>query len=169
MIEVTGLLTILLTGVGAWIAYNQFRIAQANLRLALFDRRFAVFESAREFLVRVGRDNAVKLSDVSTFSRGTLDAGFLFDVGIVAYFQEIRDRALKWRSDDVMYERGPRAGEQSLLDSREDGMRWLMAQLDELPKRLQPYMAFDEWRLESPFYVKWIDKARSGLQNRKPP
>lgn len=159
-------LTVLLAGVGTWIAYNQFRIAQANLRLALFDRRFAVFESAREFLVRVGRENVVTMRDIATYSRGILDAHFLFDAAVVAYLQEIRHRALQLHGEDVMLERGPRAGEQKLIDSRWGGMQWLTEQLDELPKRLQPYMAFDEWRLKSPPYVRWIDTARRLIRRK---
>lgn len=79
---------------GAWIAYKQVRIATAKLNLELYDRRFKVFEAARNLVSQVMREAHVGLGNISAFNLGVADATFLFDSDVEGYLTALRKKAI---------------------------------------------------------------------------
>src|SRR5713226_869539 len=79
-----------ISGLGAWIAYRQSRIATAKLNLDLYDRRFKVFEAARTCLVFALQKADVTQEVMNTFHLGVADAIFLFDKDIEDYLEKFR-------------------------------------------------------------------------------
>ncbi len=73
------LLILFISGLGAWIAYKQVRIAAAKLNLDLYDKRFEVFEAARELVAHVLREANIGTSEIIVFGIGVADAVFLFE------------------------------------------------------------------------------------------
>src|ERR1700678_1205156 len=65
--------------VGAWLAWQQVEIARVKLRLDLFDKRFAVFDAARRFLLHVFAHGNTTDEALREYTLGTIDAAFLFD------------------------------------------------------------------------------------------
>jgi hypothetical protein len=55
---------IAISGLGAWIAFKQVKIATAKLNLDLYDRRFKAFEGARTLVTQVMREAHVGLEDI---------------------------------------------------------------------------------------------------------
>lgn len=149
----SALLTILLAGIGTWIAYNQFRIAQANLRLALFEKRYAVYQATLTFLRTVVNDCGASLQPHKEFGALTIDAEFLFDEDLMGYLRSINARAARAagiaRSSDE-----ERAKAAAVFNA---DVTWLTDQVFELPVRFAPYMRFAQWRLRKPLYLRGID------------
>lgn len=79
-----------ISGLGAWIAYRQSRIASAKLNLDLYDRRFKVFEAARTCLVFALQKATVTQEVMNAFHLGVADAVFLFDSDIEEYLEKFR-------------------------------------------------------------------------------
>lgn len=157
------LLTILIAGIGVWIAYNQFRIAQANLRLALFEKRYAVYQAALAFLRSVLSDRGVGLRPHIEFSNIMADAEFLFDDDVMQYLREINGRAARAAAIARASVEERAAGAADLSEN----LIWLADQVREMPARFMPYMRFAQWRLQKPLYLRGIDWAVAKL--RHPP
>ena len=145
------------------VGYHQFRIAEANLRLALFEKRFAVYQAALKYVRNVTANAGGSVSSQVEFSSIALDAAFLFDADATRYFEEILGRGARLlgiaRSND---EQNP-----GLAQERYDHLVWMADQALELPKRLRPYMEFAEWRLRRPWYLRMFSRtARWSRGNR---
>ena len=126
-----------------YIVYNQFRVTRNKLRLDLFEKRFAVFESTGKFIAKMVHETRPTLEDVFDYRESLREAEFLFEQDITEYLKAIDDKALLlWRigeemkgiCDDVELKKVASAKEQTLL--------WLINQSRELPARLSPYLSF---------------------------
>jgi hypothetical protein len=106
------ILILVISGLGAWIAYKQVQIATAKLNLDLYDKRFEVFEAARNLVVHVLQEGRVDLHEINRFNVGVLDAVFLFEEDVVSYLEHLRKRAIALRTKTeqlrVLGERDPR-------------------------------------------------------------
>ena len=64
MDDVWKLLTILLAGFAAYIAFQQFRLGREKFKLDLFEKRFAVFDATRKFLSTILTEGNVDMQIV---------------------------------------------------------------------------------------------------------
>lgn len=151
--------TLLVGASAAWIAYNQFRIAQSNLRLALFDRRFTVLQAARVFLQRVTANADADVQILYDYQMAILDAPFLFGGEVVDFLEEIRRQGVSVRATNISLEDPAHMDRSTLIKAKFDTLEWLVEAFDKLPPLLQPYMGFDEWRLTTPAFVARIGGA----------
>ena len=82
--SVTGIATIFATvvigGIAAYIAYRQYQVAHAKLKLNLFDKRYAIFQQTWEILSEtVTQGTRAKNHGLATPLNNFLpQAGFLF-------------------------------------------------------------------------------------------
>jgi hypothetical protein len=75
------------------IARWQASVAKAQLRQNVYDRRFAVYQSAKALLIALQYNGTLSGDDYMEYRRGTVDAVFLLDAGVVAYLDQLRERA----------------------------------------------------------------------------
>jgi hypothetical protein len=92
---------IVISCLGSWIAYKQVRIAAAKLNSDLYDRRFKVFEVAREMLEKYRRNFTITFEDVEEMTVGTADAVFLFGEDVQTYLRELQRNAYSYRAKSV--------------------------------------------------------------------
>jgi hypothetical protein len=133
-----------------WVGWQQMQIARAKLQHDLFDRRFKVYEAARDLLVSV---RARKLDDPSLtdvrnrFLWATAESHFLLDASIRDYLMTLidqvelihgNDRALQDTDDPEERKRIVREGQELHNQfSKEFG---------ELDRRFEPFLAYPELR-----------------------
>jgi hypothetical protein len=77
-----------ISAVGACLAWQQVRIADAKLAHDLFDRRFKVYDATRRMLVEVGRTRNASNEVIDAFTVNTAEAIFLFDDDLAKYLNE---------------------------------------------------------------------------------
>src|SRR5208282_4097415 len=63
----------------------QASVSRAELRQNAYDRRFAVYQSAKALLIALQSNGTLSEDDYMAFRRGTADAVFLLDGGVVSY------------------------------------------------------------------------------------
>jgi hypothetical protein len=89
------LLAVVIAGSGAWIAFQQMRLAQAKLQHDTYDRKYAVFLAVRWVLIGVaGLKRAPALEDMRGFINMAA-APFLFDDQLVKYLNEIEGQLFR--------------------------------------------------------------------------
>ena len=89
MLWAQALALLVISVVGVWIAYKQSRIAAAKLNLDLYDRRFSVFEAARNLILSVLQNGVGFSKDINAFHLGIADAGFLLNDDIEKYLDQL--------------------------------------------------------------------------------
>ncbi len=90
--------TLLAALIVGYIAWRESKTSREKLKLDLFDRRFAVFRSAEDFIYAVLADPSVPIEHVHAFNHGTKQASFLFEQDVVGHLTSLRENALELRT-----------------------------------------------------------------------
>lgn len=128
--------------IAAGIAFLQWRLAQNKLMLDLFDRRFKIYEGARDFLRSVMTSGKAKDEEMLKFLISTREAKWLFDESIAEYLdKEIYAKAVELQTLDselvgvpVGEERTKSVAAQRKLKEK------LLAQFKVLDEKFSPYL-----------------------------
>lgn len=135
--------TFLVSCVLAFIAWQQWQLAQNKLRLDLFDRRYKVYDALRTFLsCVVGKANFTD-AQLFEFYAGTSDAEFLFGPEVIDYLAQVRKHALNMQLHQKIFQPMPVGEERSRhIQAEHDELVWLGEQLTEMSKIFVPYLGF---------------------------
>ena len=127
------------------IAKGQLNIALERMKHDLFEKRFAVFEVARQLLIRAVQHDHVDAGEIIKFNMETADAEFLYNEDIVDYLDSLRSRIVRLRQvntqiksieDNERLEK--RRGE--LIDKAADIAIELSAELPIMIAKFKPYL-----------------------------
>jgi hypothetical protein len=142
------ILILFISGLGAWIAYKQVRIAAARLNLDLYEKRFEIFEAARSYLGKIGQNLRVSPADVFKFKIGVADAVFLFEDDVIAYLQTLIERGarlhVKEELLDAMEHDDPDRG--AFIDSMTALQLDLASEYPRLVEKFKPYLKLEDIR-----------------------
>jgi hypothetical protein len=131
----------------AYIAWQQWQVAHAKLRLDLFDRRYKVYEATRQFLGCIMQAATFSDSQLFTFYAGTSDAQFLFDKEVVDYLKQIAHRAIDMRLQNKLFQRLPDGEERSAkIEAEHQHLLWLTHQITDMTLTFAPYLGFSNIR-----------------------
>ncbi len=136
---------IMLPFFGTWITLRQMRLAEAKLKHDLFDRRFAVFEAAANFIATILREGNVQNNDILSYSRKIVDAEFLLDDSVSAYLNSLRERASKLHVYAIESEDSSPT-QQASINKKYEELRFFAAQFVELRKQFRPFLKFERNR-----------------------
>ena len=140
------LLTLLLAGFGAYLAYQQFRLSREKFKLDLFEKRFSIFSGTRLFLSHILADGKVELKTIFEYRAAIAEASFLFKPDVTDYLEEIYRRAVHMNALAMKLTAVPVGEERNKLVDEEGGeLTWLTDQLPELKVKFGPYLQFHVW------------------------
>jgi hypothetical protein len=139
------LLAVVIAGAGAWLAWQQVRIARVRLQHDLYDRRFAVFQAARKFLAEVMTHGYPLEDQIRAYVVGTSDAVFLLNDDIAAYLEEIRKRGSRLGAIREALKPLPVGDKRSALVRQEEEIfSWMMEQLPTgLVGKFKPFLRLE--------------------------
>ena len=83
----TAFLTPIIAILAVIIAYRQWKTADDKLRTERFDRRFAVYDTARNLLATIITMGEIKDDELYKFLSGTREAKWFLNDEIVNHFQ----------------------------------------------------------------------------------
>src|SRR5215831_2737425 len=87
-------LTPLIAIIAAWIAFRQWRTHHLQYRLALLEKRLAVFNSTVTFIALVMQQGTVSDTDCTRLLVDTREHQFLFGPEIADFINEVHDRGV---------------------------------------------------------------------------
>jgi hypothetical protein len=120
----------------AYIAWQQYEINRRQYRLALFDKRLAIYTAAMARCSSIIRKGRSDLQENFDFSRETRDHEFLFGPEVGIFIDGIWDHANKLDALKALNPRQP--------DKETEMMKWFMKQLGEGRKIFLRYMNFTD-------------------------
>lgn len=122
------------------------RIAKVKLQHDLYDRRYAIFQSARRLLDETAANKVVSADTLRQFVIGTADAEFLLPDDLAAYLAELSCRARKAQSIYMVMLSLPEGCQDwqnaSLAANGETG--WLVEQIDGLTAKFRDVLKLDK-------------------------
>jgi hypothetical protein len=132
----SALLTPVIALLAAYIAFQQYKTNKNQLRLALFEKRLKVFNSAGELIGTVLREAKIELADLKKFLWETRESDFLFGADITEYLHKLYGKA----SD--LYALKDLPPEE--IHRQTEVLLWFSGQGEELKKKFGMYMAFKD-------------------------
>ena len=117
---------------GAFISWQQWRVADIRLRHDIYPRKFRVYEAAKTLLVMFQDNGKISQEDYFAYLRGITDAEFIFDdVKVTQYLQTLRERAIELI----------RIQASGSAEERAEVSRWFITQFDVLRSKFRPTMS----------------------------
>ena len=140
--------------IGAWIARQQVQIARVKLQHDLYDRRFAVFDAARNLLFEVARTRTASAAALSTYTLATADAIFLLNDDTATYLDELRKRAERLQVRTEAMEAMPVGDRKTaMFEQTSNEFLALNGELTKLVERFKPFLTLDHtkpwWRVRA--------------------
>jgi hypothetical protein len=133
----SALLTPLIALIAVYIAWQQHLTNSRQLKLALYDRRVAVFNSTMELIGLVVKKARIdEISALVKFLVDTREHEFLFDSDIKEYLQALSKKAAD------LYGRNPVQPE--LAGEYTELLKWFIGQSEEAIAKFGKYMSFPE-------------------------
>jgi hypothetical protein len=145
MCDVQGWATALIAVAVAVIAWRQYRVAQAKLKLDLFDKRYAIFQQTWEILsaVIISGTREKNWGLATPFNNFLPQARFLFGPDVSKYLDEA---SRKWTELHGLEAEGV-VGNQELIQKKWALTTWFEEQAKEGCKVMfDPYLNFKKWK-----------------------
>jgi len=147
MIEtISGFLTPLIAIITIAILYWQFRLEKNRWRLALYDKRYPVYLSTREYLRFIIRHATVTQEELDKFRRNSKDKEFLLGVDVKKYLDELYSKGnqlmrytRRLRKEDIEEQKRIK-----LIDDEENLNDWFRKQFEESKKLFGEYLTIDK-------------------------
>jgi hypothetical protein len=143
----TALVALAIGLVAAGIAWRQKEIAQAKLKLDLFDKRYTIFHSAWEFMSEIVH-NGPGDQALHPFTNQIPQAGFLFGRDIEDYLNNATNKRTDlWMINQRVRRSADRAMPPEDIDRNAFLENWFFEQAAKgLKAKLAPYLDFEKWR-----------------------
>jgi len=141
--------------VGSLIAYRQWKISDAKLRLDLFERRWAIFAAAGRFLADTVNPTVPFQEAQIEFTRAISGSLFLFDHDIDQYLKGLLKKAERQQS--LKHELEQNGSLDAALIVEIQGVSiWALGELIALEKKFAPFMQVLQNKREAPSVTRKI-------------
>ncbi|MCC6934198.1 MAG: hypothetical protein IT406_00680 [Candidatus Yanofskybacteria bacterium] len=143
------IITILITILLAYVAWQNYKINQANsriqkdkLRLDLFERRLKVFSACQELFATILREANVDRDRLFKFLRDSSDVEFLFGDEIKTYLDEIYKKGLKLSYINQRLNSGSQEKREELAEEDSQILGWFEKQFSVSRDFFRKYLHF---------------------------
>ena len=139
------LLTPVIAGVAAYIAWQQWKTNALKVKLDRYDRRLRIYEEVKRILSLIMRDANADVEELLKFRTATAEADFLFGKEIPDYLDQIYQHGLKlWQRNREycdLYTTPPEGYDHKLVvDDMHNQLVWLTEQFEPAKKLFRPYL-----------------------------
>jgi hypothetical protein len=131
-------------------ARQQAKLAAVRLQHDLFDRRFALFQTARTFLVKEVYPQMNPSTDaIFIFAQETATAAFLVDKPLREYLEELRRTAFRLQELSMLVALQQGLDHTQNVQEKARLVEWFGAQHEVLVAKFQPFLKLDYTTPES--------------------
>ena len=137
-----GLLTPVIAGIVAYIAYQQSRTNVHKLKLDLFEKRFATFKTIRDTVGSIVSNGRIEPEPLFKFWIKSSDARFLFGKKIGMLVKEVYDRAIKLQQaiqmSGTVIEPGPER--EKVVEEMGAQLKWFRKLAEGIADKFEKYL-----------------------------
>ena len=135
--------TLVIGGIAARITYQQYKVAEAKLKLDLFERRYKIFLETWKILSEVVQKGTRETNYGlrTPFNNFMPETKFLFGADIADYVSQLTSKWTRLHGIEGMNESSKYAEEKCEL------INWFKEQADDVVKeKFGSYLNFDRWK-----------------------
>lgn len=147
MIElISSALTPIIAITVTYIAYKQYKIDKDNLRLALYEKRFKVYQSVRGVISYLSVDSDGGNEEYYKFLESIDEGEFLFDNEISEYLENIRLKVIRLKILEKKLKESPlQVGDErtKFVNEEEELVKWFSDQIKTAKELFSKYLSFD--------------------------
>ncbi len=136
----TNIATVGITILALYIAYQQYRIQKAKVRLDLYEKRFRVFELTRNIILKTLKSgplfNQDVLNSLEEFSMATSERHFLFKKDVNDFIANLKKDLIEIYSID------DNTPDSKLKDKKNNLLLSFHDKVEDLPRVFSPYLSF---------------------------
>ena len=140
----------MLSLIGAYIAWRQWQTAHYRVKLDLFDRRYAIFLTARDFIRHLNSRDDTTDEELKKLQSASTAATFLFGQSVADRLADIEDIASEWQGVKLQRAQATKEQDAKWLHDLEGESRRLEARAAEANKSLvglfQSFLTLDRIR-----------------------
>lgn len=125
----------------AFVAWRQWRTARNKLKLDLFDRRFAVYDAARNLLASIATSGKVKEDELTKFMIGTREVRWLLNKDIEEYLRVIYVDAVHHQTTDDELNSANPGDRQRLVQAKAAQRKALLQKMEGLDKKFSEFLS----------------------------
>ena len=141
----SGIGTLIIAVIVAYIAWRQHCTSRDRLRLDLFDKRYQVYATLVNFLSYVASNPKPEANKIMEFKARTSDAAFLFDADLCQHITQVYENAWAARQTQQALCRADLKGytDQHTLEKKEQALfSWFSNQMRMAQQKFEPYLKF---------------------------
>jgi hypothetical protein len=141
----TAIIVLFLGLLAVWLAHRYIVVAQAKLKLELFQKRHDIFVATWRYLSDLIQKNPVTTSDILNFSTNTASAKFLFGNEIVQFLDEAQTKGIRLGTAEytLSWPASEEAHNQASAE-RHALVTWIEAEMRRVKDRFKPYLDFSQ-------------------------
>ena len=140
------------------VAFGQWSTAKQRLRIDLFEKRFAVYQAARDFLRSVTASNRVGSDALTAYFLATTEAKWLFNKELAKFiYEEIPLKAQDLQMWDAELE-DAELGHKKRKEYQQERRKiksWLSGMRDTLDEKFAPSLTMVEESSRASVYKRW--------------
>ena len=128
----------------AYMIWQQYKVSRDQLRLALFEKRYKVYEGMMGLIWAAVRNAAVDIQDIQKVDLTTHDTVFLYEADIKEYLKQVRKKAIELHTIPPQIAAAAQDGnERSRLEERRQKLAvWFTEQLEVAQQKFHKYLHF---------------------------
>jgi hypothetical protein len=147
VVTIQTFLTIAIGAFVAFVAYQQYKISQRQLKASLRPARLQVYEGVKQFLALIMQKGNMEDEDYLQFLRATKEADFIFlqDKAIKTFLDTIAEKACKLRYIVECINNPnshPKKTQDELYEEKHEVWGWLCEQNKSCDEIFQKYLGF---------------------------
>jgi len=128
--------------IGAWIAFRQSETARNKLKLDLFDKRMAVYQSARKAIGTAATHGNLSQEQQIEYLQGVSPAQWLFGPEVFEYLNKTLWHKIVDLELHNSMSKGPDSAERTHhIHARADTLKWLVAQYSDFDALVGQYLS----------------------------
>ena len=141
----SGLLTPMIGFVTVTILVLQYLLRNQQWRLALYDKRFPVYQFTMEYLAIIAQDGTMTYAKAIQFMRNTRQNEFLFKDEMKKYLKELYRKGLDLeRNDKLLKKESDDQKRTKLIEKNREIFDWFNEQFNVAPVLFGKYLRIDK-------------------------
>lgn len=131
----------------AWVGWRQLQAARAKVKLDLFEKRLAIFNTTWFQIGRSAQNKPYEYRELGLWFNKIHEASFLFGPDIVEYLNNIRDKAIEeQRLCAAVHPQNSKPATDKEKADHKALNDWFIAEGKLIQQKFAPYLSFHEWR-----------------------
>ncbi len=111
-------------------------------RLALYDKRFKIYEAGMQYIAQVIRSAEPSDEDINNINYLTSESVFLFNDEIADHIKTVRNKGIELRELNRKIKKTPLGSREALTSEMCEMLNWFDKQQNEFPNKFKSYLKF---------------------------